>query len=90
MTGVGGGTAGSARRFAASVSSLSVQMRRGFAVGVLVRAFAARIGSPVLAYLRAVRRRGGLPVAHAVPVAVVMTALFTWALVTAASAVRPA
>ena len=61
---------------------------RDFAAGRVVRPL-RRLMSSTVGYLRAVRSRHGLPVAHAVPVAVVMTALLTWALVSMASSARP-
>ena len=58
---------------------------RDVAVGRVLRA-ARRTTSSCVGYLHAVRVRGGLPVVHAVPVAVVLTGVLTWALVAVASA----
>jgi hypothetical protein len=62
--------------------------RRGSAVGALARPV-TRARHAVARYLQSVRRRGGLPVTHAVPVAVAVTVVLGWVLITAASAARP-
>jgi hypothetical protein len=69
--------------------TVRVSSRREVGVGRLVRALRSGGLEQVTVYVREVRRRGGLPVAHAVPLAVLLTAVITWALVVAASAAGP-
>jgi hypothetical protein len=68
--------------------TVGIGSSREFAVGWVMRAL-RRAASPIVGYLRSVRSHRGLPVGHAVPVAVAVTALLTWALVAAASTARP-
>jgi len=68
--------------------TVGIESTREFAGGRFARVVRRGLASTV-GYLRAVRTRGGLPVAHGVPVAVAITFVLTWVLVAVASAARP-